>query len=187
MDIHAELLRLAKALTAVRPGETYELDLKEALSVSWATPEWVRLVRATYRRGDGHVTVEKVEPRRGVAMVYEGNNPAARFLGTVQVPLSALRGRPLRAARVSDKDIDAMGRMTDRNDHTGALVYLYEHVLKDRKAANALRAMEALGDYFGHVPYELVQLRYREFYEPGMKLVRQMFDDVTAERIHMAF
>lgn len=91
-----ELLQLAKQLVAAaRKGETYELDLRKALSAQWATPQWKKLVKAMHRRADGWVTVVKVYPNRGVADVYEAHAPAAA-LGTVQVPLNALVGPPVR-------------------------------------------------------------------------------------------
>jgi len=91
------------------------------------------------------------------------------------------------AGDVSDKDIDEIADLTDGNDHTGALLVLYEKVLKNRKAANALKAIIVLQDYFGHLPGEISKLRDKEFYEPAMKAVKSKFDADTAERIHGAF
>jgi len=91
------------------------------------------------------------------------------------------------AGTVSDKDIAEIADLTDGNDHAGALLVLYEKVLKNRKATNALKAIITLQDYFGHTPDELYKLRFQEFYKPAMKAVEQKFDTATAERIHGAF
>ena len=92
VTVASELVAVAKSLVArVQEGETYSLDLKTALKASWAIPQWSRLVRQIYKRGDGYVTVENINYRNGTADVYEGNNPGARILGTVQVPIEALK------------------------------------------------------------------------------------------------
>lgn len=49
--------------------------------------------------------------------------------------------------------------MTDWNDHTGHVVYLASKVVRDKKAAAAARHIETLHDFFGHMPYELGQVR----------------------------
>jgi len=111
--IAMELIRVAKNLIAsVRPGETYELDIARALDASWSTPQWVRLVKQLHRRADGFVTVDSVDTRRDVANVHEANNPAAAMMGSVQVPLDSLVGRPVEAgvgdhrSAADDEDIE---------------------------------------------------------------------------------
>ena len=49
--------------------------------------------------------------------------------------------------------------LTDWNDHTGHVVYLATKVVRDKKAAAAARHIETLHDFFGHMPYELGQVR----------------------------
>jgi hypothetical protein len=108
-----ELVRLAKELTAgIQEGLIYELDLREALASSWSTPQWERLVRQVHRRGGGFVLIEEVDRARGVAMVVEANNPAARVLGAVQVPLDALGGAGQKVAR----DLSSGRNNPDIND-----------------------------------------------------------------------
>jgi len=95
--IAKELVAIARQLTAaIREGYTYELNLKKALAADWATPQWKSLVKKLHRRSDGLVSVAKVDRNRGVAEVYEAHLPNA-FIGTVQVPLDALVGPPIRS------------------------------------------------------------------------------------------
>lgn len=49
--------------------------------------------------------------------------------------------------------------LTDWNDHTGHVVYLASKVVRDKKAAAAARDIEALHEFFGHMPFELGQVR----------------------------
>lgn len=49
--------------------------------------------------------------------------------------------------------------MTDWNDHTGHVVYLAAKVVRNKKAAEAARHIQALHEFFGHMPYELGQVR----------------------------
>jgi hypothetical protein len=93
----------------------------------------------------------------------------------------------LTAGDVSDGDIAKIADMTDRNNHSEALLFLYEDVLKDRRAAKAMRAVIELADYFGEMPSQLGELRYRKLYQPAMDRVRREFDSVTADKIYNAF
>ena len=49
--------------------------------------------------------------------------------------------------------------LTDYNDHTGHVVYLASKVVRDKKATAAARHIESLHDFFGHMPFELIQIR----------------------------
>jgi hypothetical protein len=49
--------------------------------------------------------------------------------------------------------------LTDWNDHTGHVVYLASKVVRDKKAAAAARDIETLHEFFGHMPFELGQVR----------------------------
>lgn len=141
--IARELLHLAKQLVAaVRKGEVYELDLKKALSAHWATPQWKRLVKALHRRGDGYVKVDSVERNRGVAEVYEAH-VSAPILGTVQVPLDALVGSPVRA---SEKHAKIIQRIPNLSIESDAVVLLLDMLESNHSAAKKIysKAWDAL-------------------------------------------
>ena len=104
-EIAGELVRVAKELTAVHQGEVYNLDLRKAISdaKSWAIPQWRNLVKRLYRQSDGLVMVEKV--RGDVADVYNAVNPAARMLGSIQVPVSALKNASVRSEDMNNEQV----------------------------------------------------------------------------------
>lgn len=99
--------------------------------------------------------------------------------------IKAMANRIVAAA--TEKDVEVIEKMTDQNDHTGALVYLYEKVLRDKKAVQALHAIDVLHQYFGHMPRELSDLRHKEFYAKAMKRIQRELPEDMAKRIYMAF
>lgn len=100
---------------------------------------------------------------------------------------SVLRGTKQAAARVTDKDIKTMANLTDRNAHSEALLYLYENVLKNKRAALAIKSLIQLRDFFGHMPKCLLDLEYNEFYKPAFKQVERELDDESFKKLQDAF
>jgi hypothetical protein len=80
-----------------------------------------------------------------------------------------------------------MGNLTQRNAHTEALIYLYGRVLGESEVVKALKAMEVLTDYFGSMPHELGDLRYKMFYKPAMEAVKRTFSEEDAIAIINCF
>ena len=91
------------------------------------------------------------------------------------------------ATTVADKDIEELVELTDLNDHLGAILFLFEKILKNKRTAKAVEAALSLRDYFGSVPQELQKLVDKEFYQVGMKEVDKRFDKETAKKVYGAF
>lgn len=52
-----------------------------------------------------------------------------------------------------------IARMTDRNDHQGAMLYVAERVLKDKKLTTMAKAIQDIHGALGHMPRELINFR----------------------------
>lgn len=65
---------------------------------------------------------------------------------------------------VSDKVDPALlkqvQKMTDRNDHTEARIFVAEKVLKDKKLAKMYRAVDEIASIMGEMPSQLGDFRY---------------------------
>ena len=86
-----------------------------------------------------------------------------------------------------EKDIEKISKLTDNNQHTDALIYLYNNILNNKKAVKALKAIDELHEYFGYLPKELSDLRYNRFYKEGMKEIKKKFSSDIYDRIYGAF
>jgi len=65
----------------------------------------------------------------------------------------------LSESKVFPKDIiTKMAKMTDWNDHTGARVLLAK-TIKHKKMLAAYEGLDAVSDYFGESPKEMIDLR----------------------------
>jgi len=143
----------------VRQGEIYKLDLRKALvdAGAWAIPQWQKTVRLLYRRSDGYVMVEKV--RGDVADVYDAVNPAGRMLGSIRVPVSALRAASTRSGAVTKeeaaRELVAMAREIVGASPKEALLGLYLWATTGDRTGNPYsktevrEAIKALGDSSG--------------------------------------
>ena len=85
-----------------------------------------------------------------------------------------------------DKEISKIDRMTDGNDHNGAVKHLFSVILKDRKGASAVEALENLQRYFGDMPQGLMDVQ-KELRNNGLTQAKRKFDEETYKRIYMAF
>lgn len=90
-----------------------------------------------------------------------------------------------RVSVVTQEDADRIMKMTDANRKTDALIYLYTRVFRDKEAAKALKLIDGLADYFGKLPRELDDLRYRVFHRPAVEKIKNM-DEVSRERLMKA-
>jgi hypothetical protein len=88
---------------------------------------------------------------------------------------------------IDPKHLKAMSELTDRNAHTDALIYLYDKVLKNKRAVKALEAIKELANYFGSMPAELGKLRTEEFYKPAFVEVKRQFSESVADKINKCF
>ena len=52
-----------------------------------------------------------------------------------------------------------LAKLEDQNDHSGYVTYLASKVLRDPQATKAAKAIEALHEYFGHLPSGLFEVR----------------------------
>ncbi|MBW2170182.1 MAG: hypothetical protein JRG69_13160 [Deltaproteobacteria bacterium] len=59
------------------------------------------------------------------------------------------------------KHADAIYKLTDYNDHQGAMVYLALKVLKDKKLTAIAKALQTLHEAVGHMPPDLINFRDR--------------------------
>lgn len=89
--------------------------------------------------------------------------------------------------RIDPRHLTAMGNLTQRNAHTEALIYFYSRVLGEVEVVKALKAMNVLSDYFGSMPHELGDLRYKMFYKPAMEAVKRIFSEEDAIAIINCF
>jgi hypothetical protein len=66
-----------------------------------------------------------------------------------------------------------LSKMTDYNDHSGAVLYLAQKVLKDKKLTKIAKAIQDIHQTVGSMPYHLGQFRSTEFWngwlEPAAK------------------
>ena len=93
-QIASELVKIAKSLVAesISVGDVCKVDMKEVTkALGGGVPErhWLSILRKVIRQGDGLVYVDEIG--KFDAMVSSHGNPAARMLGGVSVPLSALQ------------------------------------------------------------------------------------------------
>jgi len=86
--------------------------------------------------------------------------------------------------RVMQKAIAEIAKMTDWNDHSGAVVALAK-IVRDKKLQKAAEAIVTLHEFFGHMPSELIQVR-THLMNQGLKRAEKMYPDF-ADQIHSAF
>ena len=73
------------------------------------------------------------------------------------------------AAGDMQKHADAIYKMTDWNDHSGAVLYLCQKVLKDRKLTKIAKMIVDLHNTIGSMPFHLGQFRSVEFWNGFVK------------------
>ena len=79
-----------------------------------------------------------------------------------------------KVASVSEKEVAAINKMTDQNDHTGAARALAK-ALGRKRDEKILTHMEALRDLYGHMPHQLDEMK--------REITKGMYDE--ARRITM--
>jgi hypothetical protein len=79
-----------------------------------------------------------------------------------------------------------IARLTDSNDHQGALLYVAERVLRDKKLTEMTRALQMLHNALGHMPRELINLRDHVIWPKIRFAVEAKFGD-DAARLLAAF
>jgi len=63
------------------------------------------------------------------------------------------------------KHAETIAKMTDHNDHSGAVLYLAQKVLKDRKSTKIAKAIVDIHEVLGGMPFHLGQFRSVEFWK----------------------
>lgn len=91
------------------------------------------------------------------------------------------------SVRITDKDVKLMASLTDGNAHTEALIYLYENILKNKRAVKALKAIQELRNFFGHMPKGILDLEYNEFYKPAFKQAERVLNEEDFIKLQGAF
>jgi len=164
-----------------------------------------------YKSGLNRVTVElnegDGEPYKNYLTRMWPSKPSAVKIVVASVESVSLRVERIASSMVSSEDIaervavslvaevgtidpkhlKAMSELTDRNAHTDALIYLYDKVLKNKRAVKALEAIKELANYFGSMPAELGKLRTEEFYKPAFVEVKRQFSESVADKINKCF
>ena len=93
--------------------------------------------------------------------------------------------KPLREAAASDAAIKLIAKMTDNNNHTGALIELAK-LLGNTRTVKILTAIETIHDTEQHLPTHIREYR-EEIRERLMDDVRKRFGIVTLTKIMDAF
>ena len=93
--------------------------------------------------------------------------------------------RPLTEAGVSDAAIKLIAKMTDNNDHTGALIELAK-LLGHTRTVKILTAIETIQDVEQHLPTHVARYR-QEISDRLMDDARKRFDKATFQKIQAAF
>jgi hypothetical protein len=78
---------------------------------------------------------------------------------------------------VTESQIKQIAKMTDRNDHVGALVFAAEKVLKDKKLVAAIEA---------HMPTSLGEVKH-DLYKTTMARLKRQLSPEDYEAIHSVF
>jgi hypothetical protein len=81
--------------------------------------------------------------------------------------------------------IARIAEMTDRNDHTGSVIEL-SRALRNERTTKALRAIDALHEFYGHMPSDLRMMR-DGIHEGLLKVAKRETDAETYRRLHGAF
>lgn len=92
--------------------------------------------------------------------------------------------RPLTEADASDAVIKRIAKMTDNNDHTGALIELAK-LLGNTRTVKILTAIETIHDTEQHLPSHVGEYR-AEISDRLMDDVRKRFDAATYRKIQAA-
>lgn len=78
-------------------------------------------------------------------------------------------------------------KMTDYNDHQGALLYLAQKVLKDKRLTRIAKALQELHSALGGMPPELGSFRSKYLYPVLMDLAKKKLSPEDYELIHNSF
>ena len=84
-----------------------------------------------------------------------------------------------------DKVIAKIQRATNDNAHTHSWIILATEILKDKKLADAFRAIQSVSDYFGHTPSGLIDTRM-ELGKIAMEHVKEKYPEAV-KKINAAF
>jgi hypothetical protein len=87
---------------------------------------------------------------------------------------------------VTESQIKQIAKMTDRNDHVGALVFAAEKVLKDKKLVAAIEAVGELHNFYGHMPTSLGEVKH-DLYKTTMARLKRQLSPEDYEAIHSVF
>ena len=93
--------------------------------------------------------------------------------------------RPLTEAAAEDAVIKRIAKMTDNNDHTGALIELAK-LLGNTRTVKILTAIETIHDTEQHLPSHIGEYR-AEIRDRLMDDVRKRFGIITLKKIMDAF
>ena len=93
--------------------------------------------------------------------------------------------RPLTEAGVSDAAIKLIAKMTDNNDHTGALIELAK-LLGHTRTVKILTAIETIHDVEQHLPSHVGEYRM-EISDRLMDDASKRFDKATFQKIQAGF
>lgn len=78
-------------------------------------------------------------------------------------------------------------KMTDYNDHQGALLYLAQKVLKDKRFTKITKALQDLHNALGGMPPELGSFRSKFLYPVLMDLAKKKLSPEDFDAIHNSF
>ena len=93
--------------------------------------------------------------------------------------------QPLTEAAAEDAAIKRIAKMTDNNNHTGALIELAK-LLGNTRTVKILTAIETIQDVEQHLPTHVARYR-QEISDRLMDDARKRFDKATFQKIQAAF
>jgi hypothetical protein len=88
------------------------------------------------------------------------------------------------AIKVDKHTVSQIAKMTDRNDHQGALLEVAK-LTKDKKLQSAVQAVQALHHYYGHMPAHLKSIK-NELYDRVMAVAKSKMDEESFKAVHSA-
>lgn len=96
------------------------------------------------------------------------------------------KGAGKKAATGLDDIVSRISRMTQRNDHTGAMLYLVSKVLRHPTLTKKMKEIEAESRRLGHTPHDLIN--ERDYLQKlAFNIVKKRFGQDGYEEIHGAF
>ena len=94
--------------------------------------------------------------------------------------------RELAAERDVTSLVSGVERLTDNNDHTGAVIFLWDKVIQDQKGTKAAVAIQTLHDYFGSMGPELDKVRAK-LRDEGIARIKAKLGSGISDKFNAVF